>query len=203
MTQPLIYINSWPGVGKHTIAQALAVLLGPNTRVIQIHNHLHIDLAEAILPRTSADYQDLRLGLREVFLRALIESKDTWDHIYILTDFQTSNPLGGTVAEEYRSAALARDCTFIPIILDCDVDENARRMMSAERTQKVAQEGKGMLVDEGLLREMRGRGQIYEFGSPEEVVVDVSRMEVGEAADVIAGHVRRVVQGEVGEEESG
>ncbi|KAL8719367.1 MAG: hypothetical protein Q9225_003624 [Loekoesia sp. 1 TL-2023] len=177
MPRPLIYINSWPGVGKHTIAQALATELGPNARVI--HNHLHIDLAEAVLPRSeSGDYQDLRRGLRGV--------------IYIFTDFQTSNPLGGIVAEEYRSAALRRGCAFIPIILECDVEENARRMMSAERVAKVAQ-GKGMLLSTELLRKMRGRGEIYRFGCPEEKVVDVSRMEAGEAAGVIIGYVREVM----------
>ncbi|KAL9001595.1 MAG: hypothetical protein Q9188_005441 [Gyalolechia gomerana] len=190
MPQPFIYINSWPGVGKHTIAQALATQLGPDVRII--HNHLHIDLAEAILSRSSADYQDLRRGLREAFFRTLIESKDTWDHTYIFTDFQTSNPLGGTVAEEYRSAALSRDCIFIPIILDCDMEENARRMMSVERVEKVAH-GKGMLLSADSLREMRGRGEIYSFGSLEETVVDVSDMEADEAGGVIAGHVRKTV----------
>lgn len=79
MPQPFIYLNSWPGVGKHTIAQALAKQLGPDVRII--HNHLHIDLAEAIIPRSSSDYQDLRKSLRQVLFRTLIQSKDTLDHV--------------------------------------------------------------------------------------------------------------------------
>lgn len=65
-------------------------------------------------------------------------------------------------------------------------------MMSAERVEKVAH-GKGMLLSADSLREMRGRGEIYSFGSPQETVVDVSDMEADEAGGVIAGHVRMMV----------
>ncbi|KAL8938577.1 MAG: hypothetical protein Q9211_003144 [Gyalolechia sp. 1 TL-2023] len=171
MPQPFIYINSWLGVGKHTIARALATQLGPNVRIV--HNHLHIDLAEAILPRSSADYEDLRRGLREVTLRTLIE-----------------------IAEEYRSAALNRRCIFIPIILDCDVEENARRMMSVDRVAR----GQGMFHSAELLREMRRRGgEIYSFGCPEEMAVDVGGMEADEAAGLIAGHANKMM-GQNGED---
>lgn len=64
-------------------------------------------------------------------------------------------------------------------------------MMSADRAEKVAH-GKGMLLSTDSLREMRGRGEIYSFGSPEEMVVDVGAMEAEEAAGTIAGHVRKL-----------
>ena len=34
MPSPIIYINSWPGVGKHTIAKELGLLLGDDARVV-------------------------------------------------------------------------------------------------------------------------------------------------------------------------
>ena len=34
MPGPIIYINSWPGVGKHTIAKELGVLLDDAARVV-------------------------------------------------------------------------------------------------------------------------------------------------------------------------
>ena len=36
MPSPIIYINSWPGVGKHTIAKELGVLLGNDARVVRL-----------------------------------------------------------------------------------------------------------------------------------------------------------------------
>ena len=34
MPQPMIYINSWPGVGKHTIAKELDKQMGGKVRVV-------------------------------------------------------------------------------------------------------------------------------------------------------------------------
>ena len=36
MPSPIIYINSWPGVGKHTIAKQLGMLLGDDARVVRL-----------------------------------------------------------------------------------------------------------------------------------------------------------------------
>lgn len=36
MPNPVIYINSWPGVGKHTIAKQLGLLLGGDARVVRL-----------------------------------------------------------------------------------------------------------------------------------------------------------------------
>lgn len=113
---------------------------------------------------------------------------------YIFTDFQTSNALGRATAAEYRDAAVARGCAFIPVVLDCDVQENKRRMVSERRVNEVTARGKGMLLDTEVLAGMRGRGEVYRFGCPEEMVVDVSWLGVEEAVDVIVGHVREVMK---------
>ncbi|KAL8929841.1 MAG: hypothetical protein Q9208_000985 [Pyrenodesmia sp. 3 TL-2023] len=92
----------------------------------------------------------------------------------------------------WYTAMSAIQSSFIPVILECDMDENARRMMSERRINEVA-EGKGMLLDTELLAEMRGRGEIYRFGCAEAMVVDVSRLTVEEAADMIAMHVKKIM----------
>ncbi|KAI4115075.1 MAG: hypothetical protein LQ338_007911, partial [Usnochroma carphineum] len=190
LPKPIIYINSWPGVGKNTIAKALAANLGPETLVIP--KHLHIDLTEAVLPRSCVEYPIACRRHRQATFQTLEESDESLDYTYIFTDFQTSSPEGGTVAEEYRSVAIDRGCAFIPVILVCDAEENARRMMSEDKVEKVAH-GKGMLLDTKALEEMRGRGEIYEFGCPEEVVVDVSRLTADEAAKLMAEHVKKII----------
>lgn len=72
-------------------------------------------------------------------------------------------------------------------------------MMSTERAEKVAH-GKGMLLSTDSLREMRERGEIYSFGSPEEMMVNVGDVEADEAAGLIAEHVRKVVSDADGED---
>ena len=79
MILPIVYINSWPGVGKHTIAKELEKQMGGKLRVVR--NHLHIDLAGAIVPRGSTDYLGLRSELRSVLFRTLATSYDTYDYM--------------------------------------------------------------------------------------------------------------------------
>lgn len=49
----------------------------------QVRNHLHIDLAGAILPRTSPDYLDLRHQLRAALFNSLATSPDTFGFMYV------------------------------------------------------------------------------------------------------------------------
>ena len=65
-------------------------------------------------------------------------------------------------------------------------------MRSAERVELVEKHGKGMLLDTKLLRQMRTRVEIYRFACPEELELDVSRMEPEVAAEVIYQHVVKV-----------
>lgn len=206
--RPIIYINSWPGAGKHTIAKALAQLFGDGARVVrstispgnyrpltnsppenQVHNHLHIDLADAILPRSSPDYQALRHQLRSALFRTLVNSPDTHDTIYIFTDFQSTNELGPSVAREYEAAARARGCLFVPVILSCDGEENARRMTSEERVDLVEKQGKGMLLDTKILEDMRSRVDVYRFDCEEQLEMDVTTVTPEWAAGFVFDHV--------------
>ena len=110
---------------------------------------------------------------------------------YVLTDFQTTNAEGVSVASEYLAAAKKRGCTFVPIILDCQIDENERRMRSPARLHLV-DEGQSMLSDTDVLKIYRGRGDIYKFQCPEQLVLNVSEMSHVQAAEVIIQHMRFV-----------
>jgi hypothetical protein len=97
---PFLYFNSWPGSGKHTIAKEIEKQLGGKARIVslsihldsligillvlsQIHNLQHIDLAGAILPRSSPQCQQIRSQLRQVVFGALATSSDTFKHLYV------------------------------------------------------------------------------------------------------------------------
>jgi len=97
------------------------------------------------------------------------------------------------VAKEYADAARIRGCAFVPVILGCREEENARRMRSTEREEKVAA-GKGMLLDTTLLREMRGRAKLCNFQCPEQLEMDISDLRPEEAANKIMKHVKFVME---------
>ena len=48
---------------------------------MQIHNHLLIDPAGAIMPRESPDYQKLRRRFREVVFESLATDPGTYDYM--------------------------------------------------------------------------------------------------------------------------
>jgi hypothetical protein len=107
---------------------------------------------------------------------------------YIFTDFQTCTDLGKSAAKKYIEAAKQRGCPFIPIILTCREEQNVQRMMCSERVEMV-KSGKGMLLDTEFLVAMRGRGEIYSFGVPEELRLDVSDLQPCEVAEKILNHL--------------
>jgi hypothetical protein len=49
------------------------------------------------------------------------------------TEFQNNNELGRGVLAEYRAAAERRGSRFIQVNLECDIEENARRMTDERR----------------------------------------------------------------------
>ena len=73
-------------------------------------------------------------------------------------------------------------------------------MLSQERIELV-KEGKGMLFDTSLLRDMRGKGHIARIACPELLELDVSELKPEDAAERIVGHVRALMSEE--EETSG
>src|SRR5687767_690854 len=62
----LVIIYGPPGVGKLTVAQALAAITG--FRVF--HNHIAMDCAEAVLPRGTPEFSELVIQLRLAVLDA-------------------------------------------------------------------------------------------------------------------------------------
>ncbi|KAL8700967.1 MAG: hypothetical protein Q9201_005159 [Fulgogasparrea decipioides] len=137
------------------------------------------------------DIRDEMKGGKPMLTTGWALTKRTRRVVYIFTDFQTINARGASVANEYLSAARARDSPFIPVILDCDGQENAQRMMSEERFQKLKQ-GKNILLHPALLAEMRGRGEIFKFSVDEEIEINISTIPTDQAAKVIAKHVSRI-----------
>ncbi|KAL8929840.1 MAG: hypothetical protein Q9208_000984 [Pyrenodesmia sp. 3 TL-2023] len=179
MPHAMIYINSWPGVDKDGIANALADMLRTRSKETFVWSSTRIDgYAQAALADGADTPQEQRLRGREEFLHGLVEDHRTRHHIYIFTDFETSNPQDAMVAEAYRSAAITRDDrAFIPVILRSDSAEHDYRQSLPRETASTAGMGQS--------------AQLYRFGTPEEIEVNVSQRSPEEVAEAIKAHVRR------------
>jgi hypothetical protein len=161
-------------------------------------------------------WQKIRRGLRTTYLDALSDPQ-TFKHLYILTDFQTSNELGLSVYKEIMLAAKARHCLLIPVVLTCSSAENIRRITSPDRMEAVSQ-GKGMLIDGERLKEMKETyqdGLVGDWGTDDfkrsgvideelqgekearnRLMLDISELQAEDSADEVARWICKVMERE-------
>lgn len=183
---PVIYINGFPGVGKFTIAKALQCII-PNS--VLIHNHQLIDPVEKKYPRGSRFYAEKRSAYRQKFLHPIAHDPQTKDTIYIFTDCQVDH---NECVGDYSDLALSCNGNgarrFYSVVLECEVDENVRRLTAPDR----GGDGSTKLRDQDVLREIREKcGGVWKFGDDDELVLDVTRMEKSEAAERITKFFER------------
>jgi hypothetical protein len=79
--------------------------------------------------------------------------------------------------KDYASAAAVRGSALISVILTCEIEENIRRLTSPSRGVANTK-----LTDVGILRETRDTEDIYRFGGPLELEIDVT----SKTAEVVA-----------------
>jgi hypothetical protein len=157
-----------------------------------IHNHLMIDPVGACLPRTSPAYQPLRYAIRAAVFNTLVTAEDTFNTLYVFTDFQSLDELGSSVVREYLAMAQARASKMMPIIITCEERENLQRLTTTERGIH------GKLVDVDLVRTIRQSEKgVFRFEGEEatklrQIEIDVTDLAVEEAAAVILKHVLKV-----------
>lgn len=181
---PFIYINGYAGVGKLTIAKCLLPLLSHPAKFFD--NHLLIDPVAALLDRTSSEYQPLRESVRQLFLSTISSSAELKNTTIVFTDQQSSSLLGSSVAREYEKAAKERCCQFLSIRIECEEEEHIRRATSQGRKDSRMTK----LTDEGVLRRMREKEDVFSFGGEDELTIDVTRLAPEEAAQRIYTFLR-------------
>lgn len=147
---------------------------------------------DAAYGRAHPEYAAQRAIHRRRRLRDVRRDRDT---VYIFTDAQTE--LNECVAD-YRALSYTPTPTptpsgpgprrrFFSVVLTCSLEENVRRLASAGR------EGSGKLTDPEVLRGWRERDgrEIWRFGGEDEVVIDVSSLSAGAAAERIRALLER------------
>lgn len=84
---------------------------------------------------------------------------------------------------------ITEDRRFYSIIIECDVEENVKRLESPGR----GGDANGKMTDGEALREMRARGGgVFEFRDDDELKIDVTSLTATEAAgEIVAWFERR------------
>jgi hypothetical protein len=114
-------------------------------------------------------------------------SRDTFDSVFVFTDFQSDDEIGSAVMGEYRAMAARRDCTFVPITLTCSKEENLRRLDSSEGSVH------GNLTDAELVARLRDNAVMHQSpGDPFQLELDLTELDADAAARMVHQHILEV-----------
>ncbi len=124
----LIFLHGPPASGKYTIARELEAEIGARN----FHNHLTVDVAKALFEFGSEPFWDLLRELRAVCVAAMCEHLDTT----IVYTSVYSHPEDEASVKRIESMVESAGGRFLPIFLQCDVEELERRVSDPSRIER-------------------------------------------------------------------
>ena len=168
----LIFLHGLPGVGKLTVARELAKLTGFKI----FHNHLAVDLVEAVFEFGSQPFVELREKIwLEVFSRAFAANLNG-----LIFTFAFDRTVQPSFIEDTRRAIESFDGEVLFVELTCSTEELERRIEDPSR-QKF-----GKLSSVEQFRELKEAGAFVDPGIPKDrLSVDTTELSSSEAARLI------------------
>jgi thymidylate kinase len=170
-----IHINGWPGVGKLTVARDVARLLP--ARVLD--NHALHDVAARLCDRGTTEYWELYYQVRDLAYR-WIERTPTGQALVMTNALLMESDREREAWEAVKRLAAHCSRPLVSITLDCSLEENVRRIGSADRRHR-------KLTDHEPLVEWRSRYRLLTDATVPSLRIDNSnRIPEQVAADIVA-----------------
>lgn len=173
----VVHINGWPGTGKLTIARHLAERLGARLA----DNHTLINPAEALFARSDPLYRSLRSAVRQSVFEHL--ERAAAERSFIFTDALSDDATDTRAFEDCAALAQKRGARFVAVVIDCDVEENLKRLTRAGRSKL------HKLTDPEVLLGLRRAHRLLRGSSDRLIEIDVSTLGADEAAAAIAARI--------------
>ena len=127
----IVHINSYPGVGKLTIARALVALIGG--RILDNHTIYNVALS-LTEPKSDAYFEALR-AVRKVAFDLVLRLPV--DEPVVLTNAHfVDSDWGNENWDAVSALSQERGVPLFVVVLSCSPEENARRMRSEGREAK-------------------------------------------------------------------
>jgi len=180
----LVYLLGSPGVGKRTVAEALSARTG----AIVLDNHrINLPIVSLFdwdgretLPPEIWGYID---RVRDATLAALAEIAPR-DASFVLTNALETTHLAWL--ERIEGIARTRGSVFVPVLLECELEEQLRRVASEDRVVRLK------LSDPDHAREFIAGSEFYRPTGPTSLVLDTTHRSPDESAALIEAHVREL-----------
>lgn len=174
----IVHLNGWPGVGKLTIGRALAGRLAARL----IDNHLLHDIAIRCTGLDDPGRWPLYESVRRAAYDALTHRPDG-ETLVMTNALCTNAPRERQAWNHVVDLAMARNAPLVPVVLEAEFQENARRLQSPDRKGR-------KLSDPADLRAFLAADSIQRPDVPELLVLDVTQLSADQAADAIYRHVQ-------------
>lgn len=176
----IVHLNGMPGVGKFTVANLLAEKL--NARLID--NHLVIDLVLAVCERGSPHYSSMIKRINDVILEQIAE---TPDKTFIFTNALATEISGDRERfEQFSQFTKNKNLPFVQIFLDCDLEENKKRIISENRKLK------GKLLDPNEIETLRKNYTIYHPPTEYELAIETTHLSPEDVSEQIKVFVEKI-----------
>jgi predicted kinase len=166
----IVHINGWPGTGKLTIARILARKLSARL----LDNHTLMNPAEALFSRRDPLYASLRSEIRRSAFEHIARAAAGERFVFI--DALADDDRDRATFSSYRDLAVARGARLIAVVIDCDPEENLKRLVAAGRAEA------RKLTDPNVLKDLRARHRLLRGEADHLIEFDVTVLSPDAAA---------------------
>ena len=174
----IIHLNGMPGVGKFTVAKELRKALNG----FLIDNHVSIDVALAVSDRGSPDYFEMIDKVMDIILER-INAAPT--ESYIFTNcLSAEHQEDRDRFEKISNFAEIRKISFVQVLLECDLEENKRRIATDDRKSK------GKLLDPDELIPLREKYTIYDPPGKHSLKIDTTFQKPLDVSAIIEKYLK-------------
>jgi hypothetical protein len=198
MTNIIIYLIGFAGVGKYTIAKAIAEMMAGTLepcRVVDNHyvlNPIFNLIAQDGITPLPAQVWDNAMQVRLAVL-ATIEHLSPRDWNFVFTNelvadepSEDSNGSNLMLYSQILKVAEARGSRFVPVRLRCDLEEHLSRVVRPERHERM----KG--VDPNEARDKHANHKLFKPDHANTLTLDVSNLTPEIAARTVLDHVLNI-----------
>ena len=184
----VLHINGFPGTGKLTVAKEIAKW--ENTHLID--NHMLNNPVFALV-RTDGKSEipseawDAIRSIRKIVLDGMVAfSKPNLNFVFTNALCQ-EDPEDFEIFKQIQNAAIQRGSVHIPVILQCDLKENQRRIVNIDREKNMK------MRDEHGLAELHEKFTLAGTDQKNALLLDVTNLSANEVAQKVLTHKEQVL----------